>query len=95
MPAQPGDRLPRLGLHLAAQRLVLRVRRAREQEVLPDEDPELVADVVEVFALVDPATPDAQQVHPRVDRVLDAGSYVARFSRVTNASSGIQFAPRT
>ena len=76
MLAQPGDRLPCLGLDLAPQRLVLRVRRTREQEVLPDKDSQLVADVVEVFALVDAAAPDAQQVHAGVDRV--AGCWCGR-----------------
>src|SRR4029450_5839634 len=55
-PAQPRPGLPRLGLDLAPQRLVLRVRRTREQEVLPNQDPGLVARVVEVLALVDPTT---------------------------------------
>src|SRR5262249_4514909 len=71
--AQPGHGLPRLGLDLAPQRFVLGVRRTREQEVLPDQDSGLVARVVEVLALVDPTAPDAQQVHPGVDRVPDAG----------------------
>src|SRR5688572_31370277 len=48
---------------LAAQRLLLRVRGAGEQEVLPDQDAELVADVVEGVALVETATPDRSEEH--------------------------------
>ncbi len=59
---EPGDLLPRLGLDLAAQRLLLGVGRAGEQEVLPDEQAELVAQVVEVVGLVDAAAPDPHQV---------------------------------
>ena len=61
---QPYDVLPGLRLHLAPQRLLLRVGRAREREVLPDQQPQLVADVVEVLALVDPAAPDPDRSTP-------------------------------
>ena len=66
---QPYDVLPRLGLHLAPQRLLLRVGRAREREVLPDQQPQLVAGVVEVLALVDPAAPDPHEVDTGVGRL--------------------------
>jgi hypothetical protein len=39
--------------------LFLRVRRTREEEVLPDEQPVGVGELVEVVGLVDTAAPDA------------------------------------
>ena len=48
---------------LAPQRLLLGVRGAGKQEVLPDQDAALVAKFVEVVGLEVAATPDAQQVH--------------------------------
>ncbi len=50
----------------------IRVVRAAEGEILPDQDAELVAHVVEVVALVKAAAPDAQHVHAGVERLLDA-----------------------
>src|SRR5450830_1219942 len=76
---QPRDGLAGLGLELAPERVLLRVGRAGEQEVLPDEDPLLVADVIEVVGLVDAAAPHAQQVEVRAERLVDAaGDAVAR-----------------
>ena len=68
---QPGDVLAGLGLDLVAERLLLGVRGAGEQEVLPDHQPALVAEVVEVVRLVDAAAPDAQQVGVRGDRLVE------------------------
>ena len=65
--AEPRDLRPRLQLDLLGQRR-LRVGRAREHEVLPHEQPDAVAEVVEEVVLVDPAAPDAQHVHVRVAR---------------------------
>ncbi len=65
------DVVARLGLDLGAQRLLLRVGRAGEEEVLPGEDAPLVAQVVEVVRLVDPAAPHAQEVQVRGDRLVD------------------------
>lgn len=66
---QPYDVLPGLRLHLTPQRLLLRVGGTCEREVLPDQQPELVAGVVEVLALVDPAAPDPHQVHSGLGRL--------------------------
>ncbi len=72
MRAQPGDGLASLGDHLAAQRLLLGVRGAREQEVLPHQHALPIADLVEVLALVDAAAPDPDQVDVRIDGLRDA-----------------------
>src|SRR5215468_2751867 len=45
---------------------ISRMHVAAEHEVLPDNQPEFVADVVEVIALVDSASPFADHVHIRV-----------------------------
>ena len=60
----PSHCLTSLGDDLRAQRLLLGVGRARDEEVLPDEQPCLVTVPVEVFALVDAAAPDPDQVAP-------------------------------
>ena len=41
-------------------------------EILPDEDAEFVADVVEVFAFVQSAAPDAEHIKAGVPRLRDA-----------------------
>ena len=85
-----------LGRHLGGERLLLRVGGAGEQEVLPDQQPELVGEVVEVVGLVAAAAPDPQQVDVRVGRLAAAASASrSRVTRVGNASSGIQLTPRT
>ncbi|MDH6620058.1 hypothetical protein M2163_007166 [Streptomyces sp. SAI-135] len=66
---QPYDVLPGLRLHLTPQRLLLRIGRAGEREVLPDQQPQLVAGVVEVLALVDPPAPHPYEVDTRVGRL--------------------------
>jgi hypothetical protein len=59
MRRQPYDVLPGLGLDLLPQRRLLRVGGAGQQEVLPDEQATLVACPIEVLALEDSATPNA------------------------------------
>lgn len=54
-----------LRLHFGADRLLLRVGGAREQEVLPGEQAQLVGEVVEVVVFVDAAAPHAHEVDPR------------------------------
>lgn len=76
MPGQAHDVLARLGLELAAQRLELGVGGAGGGEVLPHHDPQLVAQLVQPFGLVQPAAPDAQGVHPGLERVGDARAVV-------------------
>jgi len=79
MVAEAHDVLARLRLDLRAQRILLGVRRAREQEVLPDQQPQLVGQLVEVVGLVEPAAPDADEVEVRVERLLEAAPHaVAR-----------------
>jgi hypothetical protein len=72
MPPQPRHRLASLRLHLGPQRLLFRVRGTREQEVLPGEHAGLVAEVVEVLALVEAAAPDPDEVDPGGCRLRDA-----------------------
>ena len=71
---QPGHCLARLRLDLVAQRLLLGVGRAGEQEVLPDEQTQLVGERVEVVGLVDAAAPDADQVDVRLQCVAEPAS---------------------
>lgn len=71
MRGEPGHVLPRLGLDLPAQRLLLGVGGAGEEEVLPDQQAEFVAGVVELVALVESAAPDPDQVHARRDRLAE------------------------
>src|SRR2546430_491511 len=73
MAGQAGQLFARLGGHLGGERLLLRVRGAGEEEVLPDEEPEFVGEVVEVLALVDPAAPDPQIVDVRVGGLGEPG----------------------
>ena len=68
---EPGDVVARLGGDLTGQALLLGVGGAGEEEVLPDEHAALVADPVEVVALVHAAAPDAQQVDVRVEGLAD------------------------
>lgn len=68
------DVLAGLGLHLAAQRLLLGVGGAGEGEVLPDHEAELVAGVVEGVVLVDAAAPDAYEVDVGVGGLGEAGA---------------------
>lgn len=71
MTGEPCDVVPRLRLDLLGE-FLLRVRGAREGEVLPHQNAPLVAELVEVGGLVDAPAPDAQQVRPAVDGLLDA-----------------------
>jgi len=65
--SQPPHLIPGLGFHLGGEiRHVLRVRSAGEHEVLPDQDAQRVAQVVEDIVLVDAPAPHAQHVHVRV-----------------------------
>ena len=58
----------KLALHLGEESVVCRIHRAREPVVVPDEEAQLVADVVERVALVLPAAPEAHHVHVRRHR---------------------------
>ncbi len=67
MTPQPPHLVPRLQIDLAHEfRVLFRIARAGEHEVLPDEDPEPVALVVEMVVHVHAAAPDAQHLHVRV-----------------------------
>lgn len=72
MRGEPDEVLPDLGGHLVVQGLLLRVGGAGEREVLPDQQPLLVAEFVEVVALVEAAAPDADQVDARGERLVEA-----------------------
>src|SRR4051812_38560343 len=67
---QSDDVLAGLGLDLLPQRRFLRVGGAGQQEVLPDEQAPLVASPVEILALVDAATPDANEIDIRGHRLV-------------------------
>ncbi|SCD52380.1 hypothetical protein GA0115239_102938 [Streptomyces sp. BpilaLS-43] len=69
---EPDEVLADLGGHLVVQRLLLRVGGAGEGEVLPDQQPLLVAEFVEVVALVETAAPDADQVGVRGEGLVQA-----------------------
>ena len=93
---QAGDVLAGLRLELVPERLLLGVRRAGQQEVLPDQQAALVAELVEVLGLVDPAAPDADEVEVGVDAPGRARcASRSRVMRVSRWSSGIQLAPLT
>ena len=62
---QPDHVLAGLCFDLLPERRLLRVRRARQQEVLPDQQSALIACLIEVFALEDATAPDANQIDIR------------------------------
>ena len=66
--AQPPDLILRLGPRAGHEGVVGRVKRAGEHEILPHEQPQLVAQIVEILAFVDAAAPDPHHVHVRLDR---------------------------
>jgi hypothetical protein len=68
MVAQAADVFDRLLADVGNERLVARVHAAGEHEVLPDQQPQLVGEVVEAVVFVDAAAPHAHHVHVRVDR---------------------------
>ena len=80
----------------AAELLVVdRVVQVGEHEVLPDEDPELVAEVVEVGRLVGAGAGDADHVHPRVARSCSSAARSrSRSGAMPTRSTGLQTAPR-
>src|SRR5712691_12125689 len=46
------------------QKIMVRgIKAASEHEILPDQNSHLVAKLVEIVALIDPATPNAEHVH--------------------------------
>ena len=65
---QPPDLEFRLGARTGQECVVRRVQRAGEHEILPHQQPELVAQVVEILALVDAAAPDPHHVHVGLGR---------------------------
>lgn len=75
---EPDNVVAGLGLDLTAQRLLLRVGGAGEEEVLPDHEAQFVAGVVEGVVLVDAAAPDPYQVHARVGRLAQPGAVALR-----------------
>jgi hypothetical protein len=77
---EPGDVVAGLRRDLCGKGLLLRIRGAGEEEVLPDQQTQLVGEVIEVVRLVNPAAPDPDVVDVGVDG---------------NVSSGIQFTPLT
>lgn len=74
---EPLDVVRGLGRHFRAERLFLRVCRAREREVLPHEQSAFVTQVVKGVVLIDPAAPDPDEVAPGVERVVEAGGIPA------------------
>ncbi|CAM5722845.1 hypothetical protein SVIOM342S_06001 [Streptomyces violaceorubidus] len=90
---EPDNVVASLGLHLAAQRLLLGVG-AGEEEVLPDHEAQLVARVVEGVVLVDAAAPDPHQVHARVGGLAQPGGKRSGVIRDGNTLSAIQLTPR-
>ena len=63
-----------LGRDVGEERLVARDHRVGEHEVLPDQNPEFVGQVVESVGLVNPSPPHAQHVHVGVGRRLEQPS---------------------
>jgi hypothetical protein len=64
MGAQPADLVARFGVYFGNEiRVVLRIHRAGEHEVLPDQQTETVTFRVEEIVLVHPAAPYAQHGH--------------------------------
>ena len=72
-----------------------RIVHVREHEVLPDEDPELVAEIVKRVGLVDHRAADAHHVHAGVAQQLERGAILSggRASELAR-SSGVQQTPR-
>lgn len=94
MGRKPPDLIVHFGRNILQEIRRRRVEIAGEHEILPDEQTEPVAQIVEPVGLIEAAPPDADHVHVRVDRrakqVLDTfGRY-----RDIRASAGIQLAPR-
>ena len=92
--------IDRLLPHIVEKCSVARIHVAAEHKVLPDNESEFVADVVEVVVFVDPASPLADHVHIGVARGLkdlairglsDSGgktverNYICAFSKNGNA----------
>ncbi len=68
---EPPHVVHRLPPDVADHLLVARVHRAREHHVVPDQQPLLVAQLVENVVVVLPAAPEAQHVLVRLQRVVD------------------------
>ena len=71
-----------LGLDFGRKRLFLRIRRAGEREILPDHHAQLVAGVVELIGLVNPAAPDTEHIAASIDGLPNA---LTNTSRVAGA----------
>ena len=63
MVAEAAELVCELGADLAEERVIARIYRARAHHIVPNEDAQLVAGVVEDVLLVLPAAPDAEHVH--------------------------------
>ena len=66
---QAGDILACLGFDLSTHRLVFRIGRTGKEEILPHEETERVAGLVERLRLVNAAAPDAQQIDIGIARL--------------------------
>lgn len=88
---QPFEELARLDLDAGDERRILAgVVHVREHEVLPDEEPELVGEIVEVVRFVRHRSADAQHVHAAVTN-LQKGRFAGRARR--DESDGIDGRP--
>src|SRR6266536_4538389 len=65
MISQSPDIINRLLSYVIKKLLGAGIHAPGEHEIVPDEDPHLVAELVEVIAFVDASTPDTQHVHVR------------------------------
>src|SRR5215472_14343693 len=68
MVTNPPHRLLGLSADALEERLVGWIKSASKEEVLPDEQTQLITEIVEDVGLVDAAAPDAQHVHVGFDR---------------------------
>ena len=95
MRAEPADLIVDLGAHFGEEVRRRGIEIAGEHEVLPDQQAELVAEIVEEILLVEAAAPDADHVHVGVDRGAASSLRVSSgVARDGSASAGIQLAPR-
>ena len=70
------DLVVRFGARAGQERGIGRIERAGEHEVLPHEQAEFIAQVVEVLALVDAAAPYPQHVHVRRGRAAQVAGVI-------------------
>ena len=93
--AEPSYLMIDLGAHLGEEIRRRRIEVAGEHEVLPDQQAELVAEIVEEILFVEAAAPHADHVHVGVGRGAASSLRVSSgVARDGSASAGIQLAPR-